>query len=197
MTVKIYSSKSNAQRGARRELGLTAAFDLVQEADGGGWYWIDTSEAAAVVAGAENDAEAQVVGADVVSAPEPEAAEPVAQVAVPPMVPLDIEALVLAMGAAVGAKKAKGAKAKKPVGQVAQAMAQAQAGVLPPVPAIPDSNASARKHAARLLALAEAADLGGLEGYFIGGTNTYSRLLRGYRGALLVAVAASPLQVAA
>ena len=60
-------------------------------------------------------------------------------------------------------------------------------GRLPPAPTFPESNYWMTKHAFALHDLAVAGDLAAVQAYEIGGCNTYSRALRGYRD-LLIAV---------
>lgn len=78
---------------------------------------------------------------------------------------------------------------------LANATREAAFGRLPAAPVFPDSNYWMSKHAFRLHELALAGDLQAVQAYQIGGCNTYSRALRGYRD-LLVAVLVAQVQPA-
>jgi hypothetical protein len=112
------------------------------------------------------------------------------------LVPKAVEAAVLAQAAKQGAAKGKAKKAaKKPA---AYAWASAAQGRLPKVPAVPESNRHALKHFKALRALAVDGDAVGLESYPLGqGTNTYARMMRSYRDALLLALGTKTAKEAA
>lgn len=76
---------------------------------------------------------------------------------------------------------------------LADAKRDAAFGRLPAAPTFPESNYWMTKHAFRLHELAAAGDVEAVRAYEIGGCNTYSRALRGYRD-LLIAVIDKPLQ---
>ena len=95
----------------------------------------------------------------------------------------DMEAAILAAGAATGAAKAKPKAARKTA--TCGAWADAKAGVMPRRVLLPASNAYSQRHIDALLTLAEANDRAAVEAYVITGTNTYSRILRSYRDACL------------
>lgn len=95
----------------------------------------------------------------------------------------DLEAEILAAGAAIGAAKTKTRKPRPKMTDAA--MAAALAGKMPEPLTFPASNAYAQKHADAMLALAQADDRDAVAAYQIGGTNTYSKALRRYQAALV------------
>lgn len=186
----LYKQKTSARAAALKALGKDAEFEIVAT-DDGRFYWIDTSAAAALAAGAENDPPLPVepvAEISVLEAPEPfEEEEPKADLTIDLGLDPELVALIYGLGEAAGAAIPVPQKRK---GLTAEAWEAVHAGRLPEPLKFPASNAHAQKHADALLAIANMGDEAGLHAYQIGGTNTYSKALRDYRDALLVYVSA-------
>jgi len=203
----LYKHKSSARAAAIKALGKDGPFEIVSR-DDGMFYWIDTSEAAAEAAGAENDPtpaytspEPEEGVLDALSDPEPQLptvdeipavseAEPApfaepqekANLTVDLGITPELAALILGLGEAAGAAIPVPQKRK---GITADAWAAAERGELPGDLVFPASNLRYAIHSSNLLQLTEAGDRAALEAYYIGGTNTYSKALQDYRKALL------------
>lgn len=108
----------------------------------------------------------------------------------------DLTASILAAGAAKGAAITK-PKAGPKGSFASTAMAQALAGKLPTAMVVPPSNKHVAGHADKLRALAKAGDVDALQAHTIAGSNSYARMLRAYKAALLAYVEPMAAQVAA
>jgi len=164
----------------------------------------------ATMAAIHNAAMAEMVEASTYAVPEPVPTEAEASQALPaevedaafdqtaPEPVVEPEPELVAETAAV--EPVKATKAAKPAkaepaddkantapakGANVMSWALAESGILPEPVAIPESNAPMRAHIAAMHAKAAAGDLEGVKSYLIGGTNTYSKLARNYRGALV------------
>ena len=102
-------------------------------------------------------------------------------------IPTNLMDSILAGAAKKGAAKTKPKGAGRRTFAVI-AMEQAQAGKLPDPMEVPASNKHAGLHATKLRALAEAGDAIALRDHQITGTNSYAKMLRAYRDALLTYV---------
>jgi hypothetical protein len=102
-------------------------------------------------------------------------------------IPTDLTASILAGAAQKGAAKTKPKSAGRRTFTVI-AMEQAMAGNLPDPMVVPASNKHAGLHAEKMLALAKAGDAIALRDHQITGTNSYAKMLRAYRDALLTYV---------
>ena len=204
MTTTLYKHKTSARAAALKALGKGAEFEIVTT-DDGRFYWIDTSEAAAEAAGAENDppepvkAENEeevftlpVMGAgneELIYLPPAETfdePEEKADLKVDLGITPELAALIYGLGETAGAAIPVPQKRK---GITSDAWAAAERGELPAPMNFPASNSYAKLHADNLRHLADTGNKAGLEAYPIGGTNTYSKALRSYREALLTFLA--------
>lgn len=184
--MKLYKHKTSARAAAIKALGKGGEFEIVAT-DDGQFYWIDTSEAAAEAAGAENDPSPVYVAPEpevaLLEAPEPfHEPEEKADLTVDLGITPELAALIYGLGEAAGAAIPVPQKRK---GITADAWAAVERGEMPAPLVFPNSNKHAQKHADAMRALTEAGDRTALEEYQIGGTNTYSKALRSYREALI------------
>lgn len=210
----LYKHKTSARAAAIKAMGKDGQFEVVKR-DDGLFYWIDTSEAAAEAAGAENDP-VSASTSDAVEAAnemawndggamEPDLPaltltvdeSPVEAVTEPEPFeePEEKANLTIDLGLTpdlialiYGLGEAAGDAIPVPQkrkGITADAWAAVERGEMPAPLNFPASNCYAQIHADNLLQMTEAGDVDSLKAYPIGGTNTYSKALRSYRDALL------------
>lgn len=99
------------------------------------------------------------------------------------LIPMGFESMIANFAQAAQAAKPQ---RKKRVTLLDGAMAQMQQGVLPePVDITSEANLTYNTHMAKLYAFAKEGLRNAVEDYPIGGSNTYSRVVRGYRDLLI------------